>query len=324
MSFRDNLQHLRATRNMTQEQLAMLLGVSRQSVSKWEAERAYPEMDKLIKLCDIFDCTLDDLVSGDLTSRTVEPSQSMPSGMTPQDVVGYDDFMCRYASRVSSGVGVLIAACSLAPLTDVTRFSDGGFSAVPYVLFPVGLIAGLGLLIPIGMEYDAFQKAHPYIEDFYTTAQRDASRASFARHLVAGIAVLLGALALGLRPLMDDAFVGTRACMAVLLVAVGFWVIIRSVLLNGRLNIDEYNEDALSELPDDSIATLPDESLHERARRAKRMSNTYGAVMLVATAIALVLLFVPAFHAQSWFWLLWPLGGIACGIVGAVEGLRGK
>ena len=37
MSFRDNLQHLRATRNMTQEQLAMLLGVSRQTVTKWEA-----------------------------------------------------------------------------------------------------------------------------------------------------------------------------------------------------------------------------------------------------------------------------------------------
>lgn len=41
MSFRDNLQHLRATRNMTQEQLAMLLGVSRQSVSKWEAEQVH-------------------------------------------------------------------------------------------------------------------------------------------------------------------------------------------------------------------------------------------------------------------------------------------
>ena len=45
MSFRDNLQHLRSTRNMTQEQLAMLLGVSRQAVSKWEAEKAYPEME---------------------------------------------------------------------------------------------------------------------------------------------------------------------------------------------------------------------------------------------------------------------------------------
>lgn len=62
MSFRNNLQHLRATRNMTQEQLAMLLGVSRQSVTKWEAEKSYPEMDKLLKICQIFECSLDDLV----------------------------------------------------------------------------------------------------------------------------------------------------------------------------------------------------------------------------------------------------------------------
>ena len=67
MSFRDNLQHLRAERNMTQEQLAMLLGVSRQSVTKWEAERSSPELDKLLKMCQIFDCSLDDLVQGDLT-----------------------------------------------------------------------------------------------------------------------------------------------------------------------------------------------------------------------------------------------------------------
>lgn len=38
MSFRDNLQHLRAAKGMTQEQLAMLLGVSRQAVTKWESD----------------------------------------------------------------------------------------------------------------------------------------------------------------------------------------------------------------------------------------------------------------------------------------------
>jgi len=64
--------HLRATRNMAQEQLAMLLGVSRQSVTKWEAGKSYPEMDKLIKICQLFDCTLDDLVTGDLTQRPSE------------------------------------------------------------------------------------------------------------------------------------------------------------------------------------------------------------------------------------------------------------
>ena len=72
MSFCDNLQHLRSSRTMTQEQLAVLAGVSRQSVTKWEAERACPEMDKLFKLCQIFDCSLDDPVSGDFTDERKE------------------------------------------------------------------------------------------------------------------------------------------------------------------------------------------------------------------------------------------------------------
>lgn len=66
MSFKENLQYLRGSRNMTQEQLAMLLGVSRQAISNWESEKAYPEMDKLLMLCDMFGVTLDDLVMGDV------------------------------------------------------------------------------------------------------------------------------------------------------------------------------------------------------------------------------------------------------------------
>ena len=48
MSFRENLQYLRGTRNMTQEQLAMLLGVSRQAISKWESEKAYPDRKSVV------------------------------------------------------------------------------------------------------------------------------------------------------------------------------------------------------------------------------------------------------------------------------------
>ncbi len=70
MSFRTNLQYLRAQRNMTQERLAMLLGVSRRAISKWESEKAYPEMDKLLMICDLFGCTLDDLVLGDVSVST--------------------------------------------------------------------------------------------------------------------------------------------------------------------------------------------------------------------------------------------------------------
>ena len=100
MSFRDNLQHLRATRNMTQEQLAMLLGVSRQSVTKWEAEKSYPEMDKLLKLCQIFECSLDDLVQGDLTGRAPEPAAATVPAGPPTDVCGYDEHQRMLAWKV--------------------------------------------------------------------------------------------------------------------------------------------------------------------------------------------------------------------------------
>ena len=67
MSFGQNLQCLRKMRNkMTQEELAERLGVSRQTVSKWELDIGYPEMDKVIELCSLFSCNMDELVRGDL------------------------------------------------------------------------------------------------------------------------------------------------------------------------------------------------------------------------------------------------------------------
>lgn len=55
MSFGKNLQFLRKMHNsMTQEELAERMGVSRQTISKWESETAYPEMEKAFELCQFF------------------------------------------------------------------------------------------------------------------------------------------------------------------------------------------------------------------------------------------------------------------------------
>ena len=65
-----NLQHLRKTSGaMTQEKLAEQIGVSRQTVSKWESGEAYPEITKLMDLCNIFHCKLDDLLRQDMASH---------------------------------------------------------------------------------------------------------------------------------------------------------------------------------------------------------------------------------------------------------------
>lgn len=70
MAFGENLQYLRRhSGGMTQEKLAERMGVSRQTVSKWEANEGYPEIPKLLELCDIFGCTLDNLLRGDMWTR---------------------------------------------------------------------------------------------------------------------------------------------------------------------------------------------------------------------------------------------------------------
>lgn len=62
MRFCDKLPKLRKENNLSQEQLADKLGVSRQAVSKWESGASYPDMDKIITLCKILNCSLDQLI----------------------------------------------------------------------------------------------------------------------------------------------------------------------------------------------------------------------------------------------------------------------
>ena len=68
MFFASNLQKLRKEKNMSQEALAEKLDVTRQSVSKWESGASYPEMDKLISICKIFNVDMDTLVNGDVSN----------------------------------------------------------------------------------------------------------------------------------------------------------------------------------------------------------------------------------------------------------------
>ena len=61
----EKLALLRRQRGMTQEELSEVLNVSRQSVSRWEMDVAFPETDKLIRLSKLFDCSIDFLLKND-------------------------------------------------------------------------------------------------------------------------------------------------------------------------------------------------------------------------------------------------------------------
>ena len=66
MDLGERLYQLRKARNLSQGEVADALGVSRQSVSKWENNTSVPELDKLVKLGELFGLTLDELVKGEI------------------------------------------------------------------------------------------------------------------------------------------------------------------------------------------------------------------------------------------------------------------
>lgn len=68
MSFADNLKSIRKEKHISQEELAEIIGVSRQAVSKWEQGSGYPEMEKLLVLSRELNVSLDYLMLGEIKS----------------------------------------------------------------------------------------------------------------------------------------------------------------------------------------------------------------------------------------------------------------
>lgn len=66
MTLGNKLSQLRRENNYTQEQLADVLGVSRQAISKWESDITYPETDRLIRMSEVFHCSLDYLLKDEV------------------------------------------------------------------------------------------------------------------------------------------------------------------------------------------------------------------------------------------------------------------
>ena len=87
MTLGENIVRLRTQKNWSQGDLADALDISRQSVSKWETDASIPELDKLLKLSELFGVTLDALVRGEDAPKaeTAAPAaQAVPASFTPQ------------------------------------------------------------------------------------------------------------------------------------------------------------------------------------------------------------------------------------------------
>ena len=87
MTLGENIVRLRTQKNWSQGDLADALEISRQSVSKWETDASIPELDKLLKLSELFGVTLDELVRGEDAPKAetaAHAAQAAPASFTPQ------------------------------------------------------------------------------------------------------------------------------------------------------------------------------------------------------------------------------------------------
>lgn len=92
MNIGEKIYKLRTEKNLSQGDLADRLDVSRQSVSKWENDTAVPDLDKLIKLCDIFEISLDELTGREIPKEKpiskIEEIKEIKNSLTKAQFIG--------------------------------------------------------------------------------------------------------------------------------------------------------------------------------------------------------------------------------------------
>ena len=74
MSIGERLISLRKSKNLSQERVADKLNVTSQTISKWETDQSMPDLDKIVPICELFDISTDELLSGN-KSRKVEEKE---------------------------------------------------------------------------------------------------------------------------------------------------------------------------------------------------------------------------------------------------------
>ena len=191
MSFADNLVYLRQHYGVTQEGLAEQLGVSRQTVSKWEAGTNYPEMDKLLALCDLFHTNLDDLMRGSVHVAN------------KGDTERYDHHMNRHSLSMVAGVAFILAGVGVQSVIEAVDVFGDNFQAAVFLAF---VVVGVMVLIMGAFNHGEFKRRNPSIEPRYPADVLDRFGRRFPLMIAGGVGLILLAVIFLVGASPDDAY----------------------------------------------------------------------------------------------------------------------
>lgn len=278
MSFSDNLQYLRRKHDFTQEQLAEKLDVSRQAVSKWESNQSYPEMDKLLAMCQLFSCQLNTLVQGNAQEELQE------------DSTNYDSFYNRCSLAVASGVAIILVG-----IDGLLWLQALNLEALGTFFLMLCAAVAIFIFIIAGIKMDFYKKNHPHVIDFYTKEQRMAFQQRYTIAIASGIALIL--LGMAFMVFAEDFanIDGNMTTAAFLLcVVVAVPIIVYYGMQKQKFDIPSYNK-------------------AENHALSIKSEKACSVIMLLATAIFLFMGFVYNLWHPSW--AVFPIAAVLCGIV---------
>lgn len=288
MSFGENLQYLRKKEEITQEQLAERMDVSRQTISKWESDSTYPEMDKILALCEMFGCSMDGLLRG-----IVEETDLEDKGI-------YDSHMNVFNKKITGSICALITGAALTSIADGFGLGD----AVEILIFFSIAIAAIVLLVVTGIQHEEFVKRHQYVHVVYSQEELDMAAHKFPLRMGIGIGLILfGALLAG----VGDAFKLQDEVMGgifLLLVAAGVYFLVYGGMDRDKYDVEKYNR-----------ANNPDS---EQKKRDELLGKICGCIMILAVIVFLLL--GCAKNAWNVAWVTFVIGGLLCGVVAIVLG----
>ncbi len=284
MNFGENLINLRKANNMSQEALAERLGVSRQTIYKWENGVTYPDMAYAMDIAKIFNVSVDTLMNDEAVSD-----------------VSKDDIIKRtkaFSYGIAGSVFLIMLGVALQVLL-------GGLCKEPIdivgtVLMLTCIFTAVLIMIFVSVRFDAFKKEfEPKIE--FSKQEKIKEHGSFTRNLVLGIGLIfVGILQLIFLAITDDDFIMIISTSVLLaLIGLGVFFIIYAGIMH-----DLYEKG--------------NEFLIDDAKKPKsKLGWLCGIIMICAVVAFLVWGFLGGWEIS---WICFPVGGLLCGIVSIIEG----
>lgn len=331
MILADKIINLRKKNGWSQEELAEKLGVTRQSISKYEGAQSIPDLDKILKLSEIFGVTTDYLIKDELEEEEYAPSQ-MQENESESDRSVHKvtmEMANEYLQIIDWSAGKTAFATMLCILSPIVLLMLGAMSEMPNYHISENATAGIGICVLIvliaiavtifilcGMKtkkYEFMEKED--IETAYGVSgmvkeKRDAYHSPYVTQLVIGITCcicsvipLFGTLAVS----ESDFYMVSAVCMLLTLVAIGTYFIVRSA---AKMN-------AVNQLLEEEDYT------RQKKHENKKMSGPVMVYWLIATAIYLAW----SFTTNDWdrTWIIWPVVGVLFpAFYAIVNGIRKK